>query len=71
MPATETKDFDEKVLELLAVVLAEEADCTEVRVLIRGKVTESDVTFKETDDFRELRIPIQYPKTWIFSIITG
>jgi len=48
---TETKNLDEEVLELLAVVLAKEADRAEVRVLIRGKVAKSDVAFEETVEF--------------------
>lgn len=48
---TEAKDLDEEVLELLAVVFAEEADRAEVRVLIRGEVAKGDVTFKEAVEF--------------------
>src|SRR5699024_11104007 len=48
---TEAENLDEEVLELLAVVLAKETDRTEVRVLIRGKVAKSDVTFEETVEF--------------------
>ncbi|EMA52247.1 hypothetical protein C450_11776 [Halococcus salifodinae DSM 8989] len=48
---TEAKNLDEEVLELSAVVLAEEADRAEVRVLIRGKVAKSDVPFEEPVEF--------------------
>src|SRR5699024_4009309 len=47
----EAKNLDEEMLELLAVVLAEEADRAEVRVLIRGKVAKSDVAFEEPVEF--------------------
>src|SRR5699024_219803 len=48
---TEAKNLNEEVFELLAMVLAEEADRAEVRVLIRGEVAKSDVTFEETVEF--------------------
>ena len=48
---TEAKNLDEEVLELLAMVLEEEADRAEVRVLIRSKVAKSDVTFEEAVEF--------------------
>ncbi|UOO96782.1 hypothetical protein MUK72_14640 (plasmid) [Halococcus dombrowskii] len=48
---TEAKNLNEEVLELLAVVLAEETDRAEVRMLIRSKVAKSDVTFEETVEF--------------------
>jgi hypothetical protein len=48
---TEAKNLDEEVLELLAMILAKKADRPEVRVLIRGKVAKSDVTFEETVEF--------------------
>ncbi|GAB7092843.1 hypothetical protein JCM18237_31140 [Halorubrum luteum] len=49
--SAKAKDLNEEVLELLAVVLAEEADRAEVRVLIRGKVAKGDVTFKQAVEF--------------------
>nr|WP_263627935.1 hypothetical protein [Saliphagus infecundisoli] len=49
--SAEAKNLDEEVLELLAVVLAEEADRAEVRVLIRGEVAKGDVTFEEAVEF--------------------
>jgi len=49
--STQAKDLDEEVLEIFAVVLAKEADCAEVRLLIRGKVAKSDITFEETVEF--------------------
>ncbi|MEF8902924.1 MAG: hypothetical protein V5A29_03165 [Haloarculaceae archaeon] len=39
------------MLELLAVVLAKEADRAEVRLLICGKIAKSDVTFKQAVEF--------------------
>jgi len=48
---TETKDLNEEVFELFAVVLAEEADRAEVGVLIRGKVAKGDVTLEEPVEF--------------------
>nr|WP_232833786.1 hypothetical protein [Saliphagus sp. LR7] len=49
--SAKAKDLDEEVLELLAVVLAEEGDRAEVRMLIRGEVAKGDVTFKEAVEF--------------------
>ncbi|WP_273837363.1 hypothetical protein [Halococcus sp. PRR34] len=39
------------MLELLAMVFAKEADRAEVRVLIRGEIAESDVTFEVAVEF--------------------
>jgi hypothetical protein len=48
---TETKNLNEEMLELLAVVLAEETDRAEVGLLIRGKIAKRDVTFEKPIEF--------------------
>jgi hypothetical protein len=48
---TQTKNFNEEVLELLAVVFAEETDGAEVRMLIRSEIAEGHVTFEESVEF--------------------
>jgi len=48
---TEAKNLNEEVPELLAVVLAKEADRAEVRMLIRRKVAKGDVAFEESVEF--------------------
>src|SRR5699024_10899577 len=59
---TEAKNLNEEVFELLAMVLAEEADRAEVRVLIRGEVAKSDVTFEETVEFAGTTDPDTVPE---------
>ncbi len=46
-----SSNFDEKMLKVLAMVLAKVADGAEIRLLVRGEKTEGDITFEQAVDF--------------------